>query len=118
MQRDLFGETGQVQTDGRRGLGELQRKVAVAGGVHAVRRGCVEEEFAGGEGAVECERCAGDRTGAERAQVHAPACIGKAAAIAKDHLDIGEKPVRDKHRFGALQVRVAGHDRVAAGLGK
>ncbi len=75
--------------------------------------GSGEAEFARGDGAVEREGCAGDGAGAERAEVHARAGVGEAGEIALDHADVGEEPVGDQDRLGALQVGVGGHDRFA-----
>ncbi len=36
-------------------------------------------------------------------------------SIAQRHLHVSQQPMRDEHRLGALQMRVAGHHRVAGG---
>ncbi len=36
-------------------------------------------------------------------------------SVAQSHLDIGQEPVGHEHGFGALQMRVAGHDGVTCG---
>ena len=48
-----------------------------------------------------------------RAGIRSAACgIGEAAAVARQHLDIGEQMMAEGHRLRALQMREAGHDRV------
>ncbi len=99
----------------RERLRKLERKVAVAGRVHAVRGGAVEAERLGRDGAVERERCSCDRSRAQRTKVHALASIGEAGDVALDHADVGEEPVRHEDRLGALQVGVRGHHGFARG---
>ena len=85
VEGELFGEAGDVEAEGGDGLGEVEREVAVGGGVHGVGRGGVEVEGVGGDGAVEGEGCAGDGSGAEGAEVHALAGVGEAGEVALDH---------------------------------
>ena len=63
------------------------------------------------------KRGAGERGGAERAFVEAPAAIGEAAAVAPEHLDIGQQVVAERHRLGDLQMREAGHHGIGMRLG-
>ena len=77
-----------------------------------------EAEGAGGDGAVEGEGCAGYGSAAEGAEVHAGAGVGEAGEVALDHADVGEEPVGDEDRFGALEVGVAGHGVLAGGFGE
>ncbi len=58
---------------------------------------------------VDRERRAGERRGAERAFIEAPARIGEAAAVARRHLHIGEEMVAEGHRLRGLQMREARH---------
>ena len=55
---------------------------------------------------------AGERARAERRLVGALRGIGDAAAIALEHRVVREQVMREPHRLRALQVRVAGHQRV------
>ena len=61
--------------------------------------------------AVDRERRAGERAGAERALVEPPPAIGKPAAVAPEHLDIGQQMMTERHRLRDLQMREAGHHR-------
>ena len=67
--------------------------------------------------AVDRKRGAGQRGGAERAFVEAAAAIGEAAAVAPDHLDIGQEMMTEGDRLGDLQMGEAGHHRVGMRLG-
>ena len=75
-----------------------------------------EAQFARSDRAVERKRRARHGARAKRALVDTRGTITQARGIAKNHFDVGEKPVRDEHRLGALKVRVAGHDGVACCL--
>ena len=74
--------------------------------------GIYEAEQPGDEHAVERQRGTGNRTAAERADVHARVAVPKALAIAFEHLDVGEQMVREIDGLRALQVRVAGNAHV------
>ncbi len=56
------------------------------------------------------KRRAGERRGAERIFVQPLARIGKAAAVARRHLDVGEQMMAERHRLRGLQMREARHD--------
>ena len=71
----------------------------------------VEAEGCRGHGAVDRKGGAGERGCAERALVEALACIGEAAAVASEHLDIGEEMVAEGDRLRGLQMGEPGHDR-------
>ena len=58
------------------------------------------------------QRRAGERAGAERRFVRAPRRIGDPAAIAREHRVVREQVVRESNGLRALQVRVAGNERV------
>ena len=55
-------------------------------------------------------RRAGQRGGAQRQFVQARAAIGEPAAVAPEHLDIGQQMVAEGDRLRRLQVREARHD--------
>ena len=86
-------------------------EVAVGHRVERIRRRPVEAERLRRHVAVERERGAGERAGAERGFVEPLARIGKAAAVARRHLDIGEQMMAEGHRLRGLQMREAGHHR-------
>ena len=87
---DLLGEARQMRAGERRGGEELDREIAVGDGVERIGRRPVEAERRGGRVAVDRKRGAGERGGAERAFVEPAAAIGEAAAVAPEHLDIGQ----------------------------
>ncbi len=103
---------------GERSGGEkLDREIAVGDGVERIGRGPVEAERGGGRVAVDRERGAGERGGAERALVEPDAAIGETAAVAPDHLDIGQEVMSERDRLRDLKMREAGHHRVGMRLG-
>ena len=108
-QHDLLGEAREVH-GADRGRGErLEHEIAVGDGIERVRGRPVEAERRRGHEAVDRERGAGERRGAERALVEAPARVGEAPAVAGEHLDIGEEMVAEGHRLRRLQMREARH---------
>ena len=115
-QRDLFGEAAEMQSDKRERLQILENEIAIAGRVHRVGGRRSEAEFARSDGAVERKRGAGDRARSERAIVQARSAILQARRIAQNHLHVRQQPVRNQHRLGALQVRIAWHHVFAGGV--
>ena len=101
----------------RRGGEKLDREIAVGDGVERIGRGPVEAERGGGRVAVDRECGAGERGGAERALVEPTAAIGKTAAVAPEHLDIGQEVMSERDRLRDLQMREAGHHRIGVRLG-
>jgi hypothetical protein len=67
--------------------------------------------------AVDREGGAGKRGGAERAFVEALARIAEAAAIARQHLDIGQQMMAEGHRLRRLQMGEARHHRAGMEIG-
>ena len=57
------------------------------------------------------KRGAGERAGAERRLVQPLARVGKAGAVARRHLDIGQQVMAEGHRLRGLQMGQAGHHR-------
>ena len=97
---------------------ELQEEIAVAGDVEAVPCHRIEAELLSHRFAIDRQRRARQRRGAQRQHVDALAAIGQAFAVALELLDVGEEVVRREHRLGALQVRVAGQDDAGLALGR
>ena len=97
----------------RRVLRELQRKVAVARGVNAVRRRRSESQLARGHRPVELKRCSGHRARSQWTEVQPRRAILQPVRIAQRHLNVSQQPVRNKDRLGPLQMRVARHWGVA-----
>ena len=88
----------------------FQDEVAVGHRVEGVRRWPGEAELGGGHVAVDWKGCAGKRGGAERRLVQPRPRVGEAAAVALEHLDVGEQVMAEGHRLGDLQMGEAGHD--------
>ena len=78
----------------------------------------VEAELAGDPRAIDRERRAGERGGAERQAVDAPAAVGEALGIAREHRVVGEQVMAEGDRLRDLQMSEAGHDRVGVALGE
>ena len=66
-----------------------------------------EAEVVGHAVGVERERRAGQRAGAERRDVGAPAAVEQPVDVAGQRPAVGEQVVGQQHRLGPLQVRVA-----------
>ena len=113
----FLGETRQVGGADRGGRQKFEREVAVGHAVKAVGGGAVEAQGARGHLAVNREAGAGQRRRTKRGFVQAFAGIGKSAAVAGEHLDIGQHVVAPGHRLGHLQMGEAGHHPIGAGLG-
>ena len=95
----------------RRGGKRLHDEVAVGDGVERIRRRPVEAERLRRHVAVEIERGAGKRGGAERRFVQPSARVGKAAAVARRHFHIGEQMMAEGDRLRRLQMRQPRHHR-------
>src|SRR5207253_9898681 len=85
--------------------------VAIGDRIKRVRHRTVETERLRRGVAVDRERGAGERGGAERRFVQPLACILETAAVARSHLDIGEQVMTEGYWLRGLQMREAGHDR-------
>lgn len=110
---ELFGETGNVHHDDRRGRAEFDREVAVRYGVERILHGAGEAEKLRRHFAVDRIGGAGERRRAQRRDVEARAEILHAAAVALEHFDVGEKVMAERDGLRDLHVREARHDRVA-----
>ena len=94
------------------GRQRFQHEIAVGDGVERVRHRPRKAERLRGHAAIDRERRAGQRGGAERAFVEAGPRIGEAAAVARRHLHIGEQMMAEGHRLRGLQMGEARHHRV------
>ena len=106
---DLLGEARQMHRRDRRGAQELQREVAVRHGIERIGGRPVETQRLRRHRAVDRERGAGQRRAAQRAFVQPAAAIGEPAAVAVQHLDIGQQMMAERHRLRGLQMGEAGH---------
>jgi hypothetical protein len=61
---------------------------------------------------------AGQRGGAQRHDIDAPAAVGKALAVARQHLEPGQQVVTKRDWLRRLQVREARHQGVRLALGQ
>ncbi len=95
---------------------EFHREVPVGYGIQRVSRRPVEAERGRSRIAVDRERGAGQRRGAERAFIEAPPAIGETAAVAANHFDIRHQVMAERHRLGDLQVGEARHNRRRVGF--
>ncbi len=117
-QHDLLGEARQVHGADRGGGERLQDEVAVGDAVERVVGRLVEAERLRCRLPVDGERRAGERRRAERALVEPRARVGEPAAVAAEHLDVGEQVMAEGDGLRRLQMREARHDgrRMCLGL--
>ena len=92
--------------------------VTVGHAVEAVSGGGGKAQPPGQLLAVDLIRRSRQRAAAQRANVEALQRVLQAAFVARQHFDIGQTPVRERHRLGALQVGVPRHHRVLVLLGR
>ena len=95
---------------------DFRAEVAVGNAVETVAADRREAEQLRREVAVERVGRAGQRAGAERTDVHALCGVLQAADVPQEHLGVRHQVVAEGDRLRALQVRVAGHDRVGVFL--
>eukprot|EP01035_Chromulina_nebulosa_P034683 gene34683-biopygen22585 len=101
-----------------RGGGEIfDREVAVRHAVERIARRPVEAERRGRRIAIDRETRPGQRGRAQRAAIEPRARIGKAPAVARDHLMIGHQMMAERHRLRALQMRESRHHAVGMFFG-
>ena len=113
---DLLRKAGKVYHRERYRRGDLRAEIAVRHAVQAVAADRREAEQLRREITVERIGCAGERAGAERTDVHALHGVLHAADVPQEHLGIRHQVVPEGDRLRALQMRVAGHDRVGVFL--
>src|SRR3954463_11046754 len=96
--------------------GETEKKfrheIAVADGIETVLADLRELELARDRFPVEHDRRTGNRSGAERQNVGAPSAINDPTVIALERFDVREKVMAEHDWLRALEMRVAGQDRV------
>ncbi len=97
---DLLGKARQMRAGERRRGEELDREIAVGDGIERVGRRAGRSRARRRWLAVDRKRGAGERGGAERALVEPPPAIGEPAAVAPDHLDIGQEMMAEASPAG------------------
>ena len=101
----------------RRQAEELHGEVAVRDGVQGIGARAVEAERLCRHPAVDGKRRAGQGRRAEGALVEASAAVGGAAAVAPEHLHVGQQVVSQGHRLRRLEMGEAGHHGPGVGFG-
>jgi len=102
----------------RAGGDEFNGEVAVGHCVEGIFADAVEAEFLRHHLAVDGERGARQRSGAQRQPVESFAAVGEALGVAREHFDIGQQVVGKGHRLCHLQVGESGHHGVGVPFGK
>jgi len=88
---------------------ELEREVAVRHRIQRIGGRPLKAERLGRHVPIDRERRAGQRGATQRAFIQTAPCIGKPAAVAIQHLDIGQQMVPERHRLRGLQMSEARH---------
>ena len=91
--------------------------VAIGNAVEAVACGRGKAQPAGQLLAVDFIRRPRQRAAAQRANVEALQRVLQAAFVTRQHFNVGQTPVCERHRLGTLQVSVPRHHRVLVMLG-
>jgi hypothetical protein len=116
-QRDVGPEPAQVREQDRGRGEELHDEVAVGDRIHAVLGDAREAELfcddPSGRSVGSCPRSLRSRAGGRRCARGNP----RSAVVAREHVMVREQVMAEQHGLRALQVRVAGQDRVAIAVG-
>ena len=116
-ENQIFRKARQMHhTDSRIGK-QLQHMIAIGHAVEAVAGGGGKAQPAGQLLAVDLIRRPRQRAAAQRADVEALQRVLQTAFVTRQHFNVGQTPVREGHRLGALQVGVPRHYRVLILLG-
>jgi hypothetical protein len=113
----LFGKTRQVHRTDACGRQELQREVAVADRIQAVRRGPVKAQRLCRHVPVDGKGRPRQGCRAKRAFVHPLAGILEPRLVPRQHLDIGHHVMPPGHRLRGLQMGKARHNPIGPSLG-
>lgn len=111
-QHEFLGKARDVRHDERGRRREFDREVAVGHRIERIGADAVEAERGRHRVTVDGIAGARERRRAERQPVHATAAVAHALGIAREHLDVGEQVMPERHRLRHLQMREAGHDGV------
>ena len=107
---DLLGNARQVHRRERGRGDELHDVVAVGHRVERIGHRAGEAQRLRRPARIDRMRRAGERRGAERRFVQPRAAVGEAAAVAAEHLDIGQQMMAEGDGLRRLQVGEARHD--------
>jgi hypothetical protein len=105
----LFGQARQVRGRDRRIRQEFQGEVPIRYGIQGIGHGLIEAERLGGRPPVDGKRGAGQGGGAQRALVEPCPGIVQPAAVAPEHLHIGQQMMAEGYRLRRLEVGETGH---------
>ena len=108
-QNQLFGQTREMDHRERCTSAEFDREIPVGDRVQRVCTHRFEPQLARDLLAVDRKGGSGERSGPEREAVHAPPAVGKARAVALEHLKIREQVVPESDRLSDLQVGETRH---------
>ena len=103
--------------EGHRGQ-DLDHEIAIADGIQRVGAGPVEAQLGGRRLAVERVAGAGQGARPERRHVEPAAGVGQPAAVALEHLDVGQQVVPEQDRLGRLDMGGPGQDGLALAFGQ
>src|SRR2546423_6726583 len=95
---------------------KFRHEIAVADGIETVLAELRELELSSDRFAVERDRRTGNRARAERQDVGAPRAINDPTVIALERFEVREKVVAEDDWLRALEMGVAGQDRVLKSL--
>ena len=113
----LLGKPAEVHRHDRARRQRLEDEVAIGDRIERVRRRPVEAQRLGRHVAIDRIGRARQRRRPERALVEPPARVAQPAAVASQHLHIGQQMMAERHRLRALQMGEARHDRFGLGIG-
>ena len=113
----FLGKAAEMHGANAAGRQKLQREIAVTDRIKAVRRRPVKAQRLRRGMAINRERRPRQRRRPQGALIHPLARILKPAAVAREHLDIGQHVMPPCHRLGGLQMGKARHHPVRPRLG-
>ena len=91
---------------------QFEAEIAVGNAVNAVHARLAEAQFLGFEGAVGVVSGSGERTRANRTDIHPLHRVGDPLFVALEHGAIGQQMLRESDGLGSLQMGVARQNRI------
>src|SRR5262249_18154059 len=95
--------------DHRGGTHKLDHEITIADGIQTICRDCVKAESLRDAVPIDRKGCARECRRTERHNVYALANFAEALAVASQHFEVSETPVREQNRLCTLQMGVAGN---------